>query len=198
MPETELNPINKFQKYLKKLKYSYRALPDKKQYIEFFTALLSVPVLVTVIILNVSNLSGNKNDDKTPSPTSSPIVVTVPVRETSPVPQNTSGACKRGIGPITIDSPEAGEVVTDNPVQIFINYEQGEYCAVVWSYSINGGRFSDYSSNSIALYNPPSGQIKFQLKVKSVVTSEEKLLTRNFTYAGAPTPTTPTSSTSAN
>lgn len=198
MAELDPTPGSRFRKSIKKLRYSYRSLPDKKQYIEFFTALLSVPVLLTVIILNLNNLKDKKEDPKDIRE-SVPIVVTVPEANNLVIPQSTSAACKKGIGPISIASPVANEAVEDNPVQISIDYDQGDYCAVVWAYSINSGRFSDYSSSSIALYNPPNGNIRFQLKVKSVVTGEEKILNRSFTYQGpaaSPT-TTPVASSSA-
>lgn len=200
MAEQEFAPVSRFRKFAKNLRYSYRSLPDKKQYVEFFTAILSVPVLLTVIILNINNLSAKKDDAKDTKDTA-PIVVTLPAdKSNNVVTQVTSSVCKKGIGPISIDSPTANEIVEDNPVQITIDYDQGDYCAVVWAYSINGGRFSDYSSSSIALYNPPSGSIRFQLKVKSVVTGEERVLNRSFSYQGptsAPT-TTPVASGSAN
>ncbi len=200
MAEQEFAPVNRFKKFAKNLRYSYRSLPDKKQYVEFFTAVLSVPVLLTVIILNVNNLNSKKDDSKD-TKSVAPIVVTVPAQKSDTViTQTTSAACKKGIGPISIASPLANEVVEDDPVQISIEYDQGDYCAVVWAYSINGGRFSDYGSSSIALYNPPSGTIRFQLKVKSVVTGEEKVLNRSFTYQGPTTApiATPVATGSAN
>jgi hypothetical protein len=200
MAKQEFAPVNRFKKIAKNLRYSYRSLPDKKQYVEFFTAVLSVPVLLTVIILNVNNLSAKKDNSEDPKSVA-PIVVTVPAQKSDTIiTQTTSAACKKEIGPISIASPLANEVVEDDPVQISIEYDQGDYCAVVWAYSINGGRFSDYGSSSIALYNPPSGTIRFQLKVKSVVTGEEKVLNRSFTYQGPTTASTitPVATGSAN
>lgn len=183
--------MEKVKFLIKKARYSYRGLPDKKQYVEFFTAVLTVPVLLTVIILNLNNLRANKANQPTPAPIpAKTIVVTVPVAD----PNDTAGtnqtqpspeACKKGIGPISIDFPEEGDVVTDNPVQVDINYQQGTYCAVVWAYNINGGKFSDFDDKSIALYNPPQGAISLQLKIKSIVTGEQKVLTRTFTYSGS-------------
>lgn len=175
------------KKLARKIRYSYRSLPDKKQYVEFFTALLTVPVLLTVIILNLNNLkSSQKNATPTPVPINDrPIVVTVAKDDDvmSPTPQNT--VCKKGIGPIGISYPEEGDTVSENPIQISINYQQEDFCSVVWAYRINNGRFSDYDDRSIALFNPPKGTITFQLKVKSIVTSEEKVLTRTFVYNGS-------------
>ena len=43
-----------------RIKSWYRALPDKKRYIEFVTALLTVPVLITVLISNFNSLKNNE------------------------------------------------------------------------------------------------------------------------------------------
>lgn len=193
--------MEKVKTFLKKTKHSYRTLPDKKQYIEFFTAALTVPMLLTVIIINLNNLrTTNKAAQPAPTPAQErPIVVTIPSPESkqSATPQPSSGVCKKGIGPISIDYPEENSIVTDNPIQIDINYKPGDYCAVVWSYRINDGKFSDYDDKSIALYNVPSGTIRFQLKIKSIVTGEEKLITRTFSYRGS-SDSTPVASGSAN
>lgn len=50
---------------------------------------------------------------------------------------------------------------------------------------------------TVALYNPPQGTTRFQLKVKSIVTGEEKILTRTFMYKGV-FDISPTASNSAN
>lgn len=194
--------MNKIKKVLRKVRYSYRALPDKKQYVEFFTAALTVPMLLTVIIINLNNLNHNKTTTPTPTPTQErPIVVNVPksgdkvvIQPTSTQP--TDSSCIKKIAPISIDYPEENETVSDSPLQININYEQGDYCSSVWAYRINDGKFSDYDDKSIALYNVPSGTIRFQLKVKSLVTGETKMLSRTFNYIGSQL--TPTASESAN
>ncbi|MBI5044366.1 MAG: hypothetical protein HZC02_00360 [Candidatus Levybacteria bacterium] len=189
------------KKLARKIRYSYRSLPDKKQYVEFFTALLTVPVLLTVIILNLNNLKGNqKANAPTATPEANrPIFVTVAKgsdESPSPTPQNT--VCKKGIGPIAISSPEEGDVISESPIQVSINYQQEDFCSVVWAYRINNGRFSDYDDRSIALFNPPKGTINFQLKVKSIVTGEEKILNRTFTYNGSNIDTQNSASTSGN
>jgi len=192
--------MEKLNKFINKTKKSYKSLPDKKQYIEVFTAALTVPVLLTVIIINLNNLrSTSKPTQVTPVPVQDrQIIVNYPTASANTiVTQPPSGACKQGIGPISIDYPNENEIITDNPVQIDINYIRGDYCAVVWSYRINDGKFSGYDDKSIALYNPPQGTIRFQLKVKSIVTGEEKILTRVFMYKGA-FDTSPTASSSAN
>lgn len=180
----------------------FHKLPERKQYIEFFTAVLTVPVLLTVIILNVNNLraTDKKDTDTKAEPTIREIVITQPVgsgTETKTVTVTTE-PCTPGIGSIAISYPDEGDTVTDNPVQFGIDYTKGKYCAVVWSYRINNGRWSDYDDRSVALYNLPSGNVKFDLRVKSVVSGEEKTLSRSFTYRGTTVETTPTASGSAN
>lgn len=196
--------MEKLTSSLKKFRYAYRTLPDKKQYVEFFTAILTVPVLLTVIILNLNNLrSANKTATPTPAfKEERPIVVTIPETNSklavTTALSPSSEACIKGIGPISIDYPEDNSTVSDNPIPIDINYQKGNYCAVVWAYRINDSRFSDFDDKSIALYNVPKGVVRFQLKVKSIVTGEEKTLTRIFTYSGTSADVTPSASGSAN
>jgi len=179
--------------FFSRLLRSYRGLPAKKQYVEFFTAILTVPVLLTVIILNVSNLRQEEAKKTTPEPTPR-IIITVPDSSTetkttgktdTAINTTPAEACKKEIGPVDIASPIEGETITVNPLIISIDREGEGYCAVVWSYRINAGRWSDYDDKSIALYNPPVGQITLDLRVKSVVTGQEKLLSRKFRYEGS-------------
>ncbi len=171
---------------------SLTKLPDKKRYLELVTALLSVPVLATAILLNFNNLKPKV--EPTPTPTvQEKIVYVSPSKSDEPTPTE----CKEGIAPLEVSSPKEDETVSDNPVNIDINYTQGEYCAAVWSYRLNNGRWSDYSDRSIALYNLPQGNIVFDLRVKSIVTSQEKTYSRSFIYAGTEISNTPTSTPSA-
>ncbi len=209
------------QKILQRTRSTYRTLPDKKQYIEFFTALLSVPVLLTVILLNVNNLRSNAKPAAIPtaptpvkeiiyvspqnttsvattknsgSTSTNPILITT----TAPTP-TTSPVCDKSIGQVDIKTPAENETISDNPVSVIIAYTQGNHCAVVWAYRINSGKWSEYDDKSIALYNLSNGSITLDLKVKSIVTGEEAIITRKFSYTGAGTPsTTPTASSSAN
>jgi hypothetical protein len=182
---------------LQRILRSYRKIPDKKPYIEFITAILSIPVLLTVIILNLNTLRGEKKDTPPTNTTPQTVVITAP--ESNTVETTPQEECIKEVGPISITSPDDGEVITDNPVFVSISYKQGEYCSVVWSYRINGGKWSDYDDRSIALYNPPPGSIKFELRVKSVVGNDSSTLTRNFVYQGTNIiQTTPTASSSAN
>lgn len=186
--------------FLQKLATSYRKIPDKKPYIEFVTAMLSIPVLLTVILLNLNTLTGTKDQEaKGASITPQTIVVTAPNESNQQQVVTQQKECTPEIGPVEIVSPEEDEEISDNPLSVTINYDQGNYCSVVWAYRINGGAWSDYDDKSIALYNPPSGTINFELKVKSVVGADSTTLTRTFIYKGTEIiQTTPTASSSAN
>ncbi|HSA83544.1 MAG TPA: hypothetical protein VLF20_01505 [Patescibacteria group bacterium] len=169
--------------FLQKIATSYRKIPDKKPYIEFVTAILSVPVLLTVILLNFNSLTGSKDEKKDTTVPPQTIVITAPAsnNETTTTQQE---ECTPEVGPIEITSPEEGEEVSNNPLFVSIRYGQDDFCSVVWSYRINNGAWSEYDDRSIALYNPPPGTIKLELRVKSVVGTDTAMLTRNFTYRG--------------
>ncbi len=173
-------------------------MPHKKQYIEFVTALLSIPVLLTVIILNYNNLKAS--DDKKLETETKPIIVTIPVEKESPekeepTPLPTQGVCRKEIGPVSISSPDEGETITDSPVIVSVAYDDGAYCAIVWSYRINNARWSDFDDKAIALYDPPQGQVTLDVRVKSIATGAEKRLSRAFTYQPSVTPNPTTEAT---
>ena len=69
--------------FLEKTKRWYRALPDKKRYLEFITALLTIPVLLTVAISNVMNLRQNKATP-TPAITTTAAVAVTPTPTPTP------------------------------------------------------------------------------------------------------------------
>lgn len=178
------------------IKRGLKDIHTKKPYLEFFAAILTLPVLVTVIVLNVNNLRSDANgkETKSDSEKSQTIVITQPSSNESVNEKEvivTKEACEPGIGKISIASPDENETVTDNPVMIDVDYEAGDYCAVVWSYRVNGGTWSSYDDTSISLYNLPNGNVKLDLRVKSVVNSDSESLSRNFVYNGATQTPTP-------
>ncbi len=63
-----------------RIKKWYKALPDQKKYIEFVTALLSIPVLLTVLLINLSNLNNKKEPTLTPISKEKVIVITTSVQ----------------------------------------------------------------------------------------------------------------------
>lgn len=179
------------------IRHAVRKIPENKPYFEAIAAILSIPVLITVILLNLNNLN-QKNAKVGVSPTPAPqqvIIRNVPI--TLPAGQNTTAAptanpsvCNKSIGPISISSPQENQTVSNSPVCITIQHDSN-YCSVVWSYQINGGGYSDFSSNSPCLYNIPNGNVRFDLRVQSTVSQDTTTLTRNFNYQGnsiSPTP----------
>lgn len=180
------------------IKHGVKEFHTKKPHLEFFAAALTVPVLITVLLLNLNNLKGNKEPKIEEASKTQTIVITQPSSNQAEAKEKevvvTKEACKPGIGNVEISSPEEGQNITDNPVEININYDANGYCAVVWSYRVNGGGWSSYDDSAISLYNLANGSVKLELRVKSVVDSSQENLTRNFTYSGASnTPTiTPT------
>lgn len=182
-----------------KFKKWYQGLPESKKYVEFFSAILAIPVLLTVLLLNYNNLKGDQNK-VTPTPAAKNNVTIIPVtvdKSASPIPTSTP-ECKKEVGPVEIASPTEGQTITQQPVCFTINYKDNSYCPVVWSYKIDGGSASDFTDKSVCLYNLTFGTHKFELTVKSIVSNDQTNLVRNFDYQGSgPTQTvTPTLSPS--
>lgn len=176
-----------------KVKKTLQWLPAIKPHLDLLAGILTIPVLLTVIILNFSNLSKeNKSTESTPAAKNSTQPVTVVQIHPTSAPSVSTSSCQPAIGPLSITYPAEGQSVTNNPLCITIDYQSEGYCAVVWAYKINNGPLSDYSNNSVCLYNMTAGKVSFELDVKSLVSSQTKTYTRNFTYqpSGTPTPTT--------
>lgn len=173
---------------IKRLKRSLSKLIGRKHHIDFIVAILSIPVLLTVIVTNVMNLQNKSKTGPTPTPGVQKVIIQAPttapakaqIVKTIPVAN-----CKKEVGPISISFPEERETVNENPVCITIKYEDPNYCSVVWSYRINNSAWSDYSSNSVCLYNLPKGNIKFDLRAQSTVSQDQKSISRSFEYQGS-------------
>jgi len=211
MEKIELNQTRHSRKVKKK---KLDRLYDKKPLIEFVVAILSIPSLLLLLILNYNSVKNLNAAKTTPTPTPgvnastngatgiNPNFFTAPItRQPRPTeqPSSTQEPCNKHLGPVNITSPNEGDTVTNNPVEVDISYDDNSYCSAVWSYSVNGSNWSDYNNNSVALYNLPNGPIKFQLRVKSLTSSDSTTLTRDFTYNGQSTSVLPTiASSSAN
>ncbi len=160
----------------------------KKHHVEYITGILSVPVLLTAVALNFINLQNNtkKQQPASPTPVERQIIVEVKPNENdtgskaTPIP-----ACKKEVGPISISSPREGQTLSSNPVCITINYDDENFCSVVWSYRINEGDWSEYNSNSPCLYGLPTGDVKFELRLQSTVSQDAETIERNFKYASS-------------
>lgn len=190
------------QNALEKMRTWYRGLPDKKRYVEFITALLTVPVLLTVLISNIANINSNKKQEEkvTPtvavSPTEKVVTITERIieKEATATPTFTPTPtvpkeCKKEVGPVRITTPSEGQLMSNNPVCIKISYSDGDYCSVVWSYKIDKGDWSDYTDREICLYNLDPGPKTLELKVKSSQSDDEVSLIRNFYYKTKDAPT---------
>lgn len=182
-----------------RIKKWYKGLPEKKRYFELISAILAIPVLLTVLLLNLGSL---RNEKEKPTPTTaaknSVTVIPVTVDKEAPASPTSTPECKKEVGPVEITSPTEDQTVNQSPVCFSIKYKDKNYCSVVWSYKIDGGSSSDFTDKSVCLYNLTTGTHKFELTVKSIVSDDTVSLVRNFNYQG-PGPTqaaTPTVSPS--
>lgn len=187
-----------FEKHWEKIKKWYRAMPDKKRYVEFVTALLTIPVLLTVLITNLSNIRQTNNKPvATPTVTLQPtavpekiIIVTQPQTIiSSPTPTPTSSACKPEVGPVKITKPVENELITADAACVEISYIDNQYCPVKWAHRVNGGDWSGLSNDNFCLYNLTPGPSELDLDVQSTVSGDEITLVRNFYYKSKQTPT---------
>lgn len=186
----------------------YRKLPEGKKYVEFITALLSVPVMVTVIILNMNNLNQSKQNAVKVAPTTAPIEIVItnitpniltptltPILTPTPTitstptptititPTPTTTACTKEVGSVEVVTPQEGQVFSSNNFCIKIS-RSSNYCGVTMAYQLDdSGNYSDYTSNSICLYNLSNGVHSLQLKIKSTESDDSVTLKRNFTIA---------------
>ena len=176
---------------LDKVKAWYRELPDKKRYIEVITALLTIPVLVTVIISNVGRIQEDKNQDKiTSSAKENKVIIITQGNKQPPLIQPTTKSeptqvtkeCKKQIGPISITSPKEEEVVESEPVCVQIEYAVGEFCSVAWSYRLDNGKWSNYTSSSFCFSNLSPGKHELDIRIQSVVSDDELTIERVFYY----------------
>lgn len=184
-----------FSVIIERIKKWYRGLPDKKRYLEFITAFLTIPVLLTVLLNNVSNIQKQSNLTPTPTNTSIPMTISppIPTREIlSNTPSSTPAqetACKKEVGPMDILYPNDQDQVSGNPICIELSKQQSNYCSAVWSYRLNGGAWSNYTDRAICMYGLSSGTKKLELRIKSIVSGDELILTRIFTVINDATPT---------
>lgn len=190
---------------LEKIRRWYRILPDKKRYLEFITAFLTIPVLLTVIYTNVVRIQDEKKTDRiTPAPTAEKIIIinqkepgekpvspsVTPKISTSP--SETSAVCKKEVGPVKISSPSEEEIVQDDLICVKIDYTVGEYCSVAWSYKLDDNKWSDYTSSPFCFSKLNQGKHELDLRVQSVASGDELTLTRTFFYKSKEAPPTPT------
>ena len=193
---------------LEKFRHWYRILPDKKRYLEFVTALLTIPVLLTVIYTNMVSIREDKKSNTTPTPEKSEKIVIIredenkeneksntptPVPTLDLSPTQTTKECKKEVGPVKISSPSEEEIVQDDLICVKIDYTVGEFCSVAWSYKLDNNKWSDYTSSPFCFSKLDPGKHELDLRVQSVASSDEVTLERTFYIktkeSPSPTPT---------
>jgi len=192
---------------LNTVKNWYKKLPDRKPWIDLATAVLTIPVLVTVIIINISNLKkdGNANDTNKTSltPTIIEKVVNqylIPSAAETLISDNTdehslvddrespTPVCNLDPAPYEIIFPKEGENVYVDPVCISLNKLGENFCTTQWAYRINNSSWSTYTNDPICLYNMAGGAVTLDIRTKSTVSGREKTYTRKFIYGNPVTP----------
>lgn len=200
--------------WLDRTKRFIKTIPDKKSYLEVITAALTIPVLLTVLLNNLSSLNHAKPQEpsptvsgavvRSPTPTQtlpSPVPDPEPTESEDIIPSSTPvpSTCTPRVGTVTIEFPHENQSVQSDPVCLDIVRIAPDLCPVVWSYKINDSSWSDYTDRSICLYGLSGGEKRLELRVRSIASSDEIRLQRIFTIPTPPaTPTTvPVSTTSA-
>jgi len=182
------------KKLINTLKKTLKGFPQIKSHLDALVALLTILLTITVLVQNWRNLHSTPQNIPSSKSANNTTGRTIIVQATATPPQNKtitsaptlpSESCQKGIGPISIDSPQEGQNVSSNPICISISYQQGDYCSVVWSYSINSNSYSNYANDEPCFYNLPSGKVTFNLKVKSLVSSDTTTLERDFNYSSS-------------
>src|SRR6185437_6899439 len=103
---------------------------SKKPLIEFIVAILSIPSIILILILNYNAIKNQNNTRPTPTPVQNsttsntdsrfPNFFSEPVkRDTQPTqqPSSSQGPCNKSLGPVNISSPNEGDVISTNPVE---------------------------------------------------------------------------------
>lgn len=170
----------------------WKSLPDKKKYLEVVTALLSIPVLATAILLNFGSLR-NKNTDTQPTPIQQQGGVTViPVELKEKGVSPTNNQCKKEVGPVEIVYPKENQTVSENSVCIEIAQKSADFCSVQWSFKLDEGEWSAFTDKQFCFSNLSPGPHDVQVIVKSTVSQDQSLIEKQFNYKtnSAPTPAT--------
>lgn len=86
MNNDQTNPQTFKKNSIERIINWFNNLHNKKIHVEFITAILSVPVMLTVIILNLNNLNQNKKSTATTAPVV-PIQIVIPESLQKNLPQ---------------------------------------------------------------------------------------------------------------
>ena len=103
-----------------------RNMPEKKRYFEFITAALSVPVLLTVLVTNLSNMNKNKDvaaakaETKATAPSTIPIEIRISpvsnvVLSANDISEKDEGGSKPTEAPTATPNPSQSPTPTHTP-----------------------------------------------------------------------------------
>ena len=177
---------------------------DKKKLIDLTIGFLTIPSLITLLILNLNNLKQSKVDtgDKTAnnqektiiiqnqptssqstdnnnSPKPSPIVFPSPGENCNPNPDS-----------IQIVYPKENQTVHDNPFCVTMKIDEDDNsCPLEWAYSVNHTPLSAWSSEPICFYDLKNGKVNLKIVVKNKKSGLTKDYEVNFLYQDESTAT---------
>lgn len=195
---------------VEKIKKVYQDLPEKKKYIELISAAVSLPVMVTVLMLNLNNLRQTKSTSNstptpslsqiTPTPSLTPVISTTPrlspTLTPTPTITPTPAVCNPDVSSVDFVTPTDNQLISSNSLTIDLTDPATGFCNYLWSYTIDGANWSEYTDKAVSIYNLSPGTKKIQVKVKSIVGTSTKLLSRTVTIQSSSSPTLTPSPTS--
>ncbi len=165
--------------YTERIKKWWKNLPEKKKYLEIVTALLSIPVLATAILLNLGSLRGKDSANPAP-PAQNVTLVPVELKDKDVTP--TTKQCKKEVGPVEIVYPKEDSTVKENSVCIEIAQKSADYCSVQWSFKLDEGDWSSFTDKQFCFNNLSPGPHNVKVIVKSTTSQDQTLLERQFNY----------------
>lgn len=198
---------------IEKISNWYNELPEKKKWVDMVTAVLTIPVLITVIAGNLGSLKKNEKPPTVSAQSPQPTVEKIIIRENTlpggkqdednigvnrnieePTP---TVSCNETLQNYEITYPIENEKISVDPVCVKLTQtEQGNFCSVVRAYRVNNSGWTTYNNDPICLYNMASGPVKLEVRTKSSATGQEKTYTRNFSYQNESIPAQATPTTS--
>lgn len=97
----------------------YRGLPDKKRYLEFISAFLSIPVLVTVVVLNLRSLKAQDREQPQNTPIATQVIIKEVVIPGSPLPAPSVSPQSSNVPtPTPISSPSPSPSISSTPTPV--------------------------------------------------------------------------------
>ncbi len=188
-------------KYIRRL---VQKLQLRKGWVDWVIALLTIPVLLTIVFSNILTIREKNNipENSTPQASQQPINIVVENPTIKPSPQvsvtPSVPVCKDGLPTYEIVTPQENALVTGDPVCLVFVAQEDRYCSVRWAFRVNNTNWSPFTSQPVCLYNMKSGPVTVEVKFRAE-NDDEQIYTRKFTYQDGlsvtPSPTPTTSST---